>query len=155
MRRTILIEGILLLVLSFVSMAEGLRLTLFKDPHTFYDMLGPGLYIFVVGIGLTATGLVHLLVNYKKAPGAEKVAVNREMRIRMIGMILVLAIYIFLIDIFGYLVSTTIFFLIELRIVGIKSWKTNIILTIVLTGVYYIVFVEYCNMLFPRGILFR
>jgi len=34
MNITVLIEGVLLLVLSLAGIAEGLRLVIYKDPHT-------------------------------------------------------------------------------------------------------------------------
>jgi putative tricarboxylic transport membrane protein len=152
----VLIEGILLLAISLVSIAEGVRLITYKGSQTVVrDILGPSFYIFSLGIALMTTGIVHLFVNYKKDVSTEKVAINREMRIRMISMVVVLAVYTLLIDIVGYLVATIIFFFLEFRIVGIKSWIVNIILTLIITAAYYIVFVKYCEMIFPQGILFR
>ena len=45
MKRTVLIEGMMLLVLSFVGLGEAIRLISDIDPHTVYDALGPGYYI--------------------------------------------------------------------------------------------------------------
>ncbi|MFX0198031.1 MAG: tripartite tricarboxylate transporter TctB family protein [Candidatus Hodarchaeota archaeon] len=158
MKRTVLIEGILFLLVGFVSMGEGLRLTIYKDPRVLYDLLGPGLYLFLLGFIMTATGVVHLFIHYRKERkdlSMEKVAVNKELRIRMISMIVVLAIYIILIRIVGYLFATAFFFFLEFRIVGFKSWPINIILSLILTAAYYIVFVQYCRVVFPRGVFFR
>ena len=152
MKRRVLTEGILLLVISFVGLAESLRLVSVRDPHTVYDTLGPGYYILFLSLALMAAGALHIAVNYRKRIAVTKLEVDRGLRKRMIGMILTLALYTLAINFFGYLVSTVLFFLLEFRIVGIKSWRANILLTTVLTAAYYVVFIQYCNMVFPRGI---
>jgi putative tricarboxylic transport membrane protein len=156
MARTVLIEGLLLLVIGLVSMVEGLRLIIYKNPEILYDVLGPGFYVLGISILLMVTGIVYLFINYRKVPSMGKaLETNKKMRIRMMNMIVVFAIYIFLIDIIGYLVATIIFFLLEFRLVGFKSWVHNVILTLIVTIVYYIVFIHYCSLTFPRGIFFR
>jgi hypothetical protein len=155
MKRTVLIEGTLFLVLGLAGMAEGLRLVIHKDPHTLYDPLGPGLYIIVIGIGLMTLGVVHLLVNYGKLSTMERVPVDKKMKIRVMSTVAACAIYIFLISIVGYLLATILFFFLEFRIERIKSWPLVVVLSLVLSGFYYLVFVQYCNMVFPRGIIFR
>jgi putative tricarboxylic transport membrane protein len=152
MKKTIWIEGIILLVIGFVGLAESIHLVSDIDPHAVYDTLGPGYYILFLSLALMVTGALHIVVNYGKGRAAAKVEVNMELRKRMIGMILALALYTLVISYAGYLVSTVLFFLLEFRIVGIKSWRANILLTVVLTAVYYVVFVQYCSMVFPRGI---
>lgn len=154
MKRKALIEGILLLAISVAGMVEGRRLIVHKNPNTLYDMLGPGLYIVLFSAAMMITGVVHLIVNYRNPLSAEKIVISKEMRIRMMSMVAVLAVYTFLIDIVGYLIATPIFFLLEFRTVGVKSWLTNAILTVACTAGYYIVFVEYCNITFPPGIFF-
>jgi len=149
-----LIEGTLIMVFSLVAMAEGLRLIVHKDPYMLYDPLGPGFYIFALSAGLMTVGVVHLIVNYRKSPSAEKVSVSKEMRRHLFSSIMVLAIYILLIDFAGYLVATLIFNFVELKIAGVKSWGANFILTLILTIGYYVIFVKCCEMVFPRGILF-
>ena len=149
MRRTVLIEGILVLVISLGSMVEGLRLIAQRDPRTAFDVMGPGSYILFLSITLMAAGVVYFTVNYKKNLRMEKVAVNKEMRIRVISMIVVLVIYILLIGIVGYLVASIVFLLMEFRIAGVKSWSITIILSLVLSATFYMVFVQFANILFP------
>jgi hypothetical protein len=154
MRIAVLAEGALLVVVSLMGIVEGLRLVIYKDPFTLYDPLGPGLYIVAIGIGLMAIGAVHLLVHSKKLPTMERVLVDRKLRIRMISTVGVCAIYIFLISITGYLLATILFFFLEFRVQGIKSWPFVIVLSLVLSALYYFIFVHYCSMVFPRGIFF-
>jgi hypothetical protein len=154
LKRTVLIEGIFLLVISFVGVGEAIHLISDIDPHTVYDALGPGYYILFLSLALMATGATHLIVHYGKGVAAEKVVVDKAMRMNMIYMVLAMALYILLIDIIGYLIATPLFFLMEFRLAGITSWRRNIILTVIVSAVYYFVFVEYCSMVFPRGIFY-
>jgi hypothetical protein len=137
-----------------VGTAEGYRLVTHRDPHVHYDPLGPGFYVIAVSIGLMAIGVLHLAYNYGKLPAREEAPVDRRLRIRMISSILSCAAYIFLMSTIGYLLATLIYFLIEFRVEGVKSWRTVVILSLVLAASYYIVFVRLCEMVFPRGILF-
>jgi hypothetical protein len=153
MKRKALIEGIVMLVFSFVGLVEGIHLISDIDPHTVYDALGPGWYVLCISLLLTLTGAIHLIVHYREGGvAAAKAVVDKTLTRKMIYMVLAMALYIFLIDIFGFLIPTLIFFLMEFRIVGITSWLKNIILTIVITAVYYVTFVIYADMVFPRGI---
>jgi drug/metabolite transporter (DMT)-like permease len=154
MKKSVFIEGIFLLAFSLFGIAEGLRLVFERDPTVVYDMLGPGYYIVFLSVGLMAVGIAHLATNYRKAHEIQKDTMDKEMRTRLIGTVLAMVIYILFINYLGYIVASIVFFLTEFRIVGIKSWRINCILTICLTAVYYVVFVHYCDMIFPRGILF-
>ena len=155
MNKQLLVEGILILFISLISVVEGVKLVFYKDPSIFYDPVGPGLYTLLLAIFLVATSAAHFVISsYKKPPDIKKdVLVSREMRIRLISTVVNCAIYIFLISKFGYLVASLIFFLFQFRIQGIKSWLFNLILTVVITITYYFVFVKYCSLIFPRGLL--
>ncbi len=154
MNLKVLIEGILVLVFGLVAMLEGLRLITHKDPYVLYDPLGPGVYILVLSLGLMAVSVVHFVVNHRKFPGKERVAASKKMRVQLFGSIGILALYILLLHFIGYLVATLTFFFLELRIAGVKSWRTSVILTFMLTVIYYVIFVKFCDMVFPKGLLF-
>jgi putative tricarboxylic transport membrane protein len=154
MNLKVLIEGILALVFGLVAMVEGLRLILRKDPYVLYDPLGPGLYVLLLGLGLMAVSVVHFVANHRKFPGKGRVTASKKMRGQLFSSIGILALYILLVYFVGYLVATLTFFLLELKVSGVKSWLTNIILTLVLTIIYYVIFVKFCGMVFPKGIFF-
>ena len=99
------------------------------------------------------TGLIHLIFNGRKEHHLKKKDRNRETRMKMFGMLAALVLFTILIYILGFLAASAIFFLLEFRIVGIKSWTTNVVLTSIITALYYVVFVHYCNMIFPQGII--
>lgn len=146
-----LIEAIIILGFSLIGIWEGFKLTIHKDPYTLYDPVGPGPYIMVISLGLTIVGFFNLILDYRK-PARKKEAISKEMRIKMFTTIAVCAIYIFLISILGYLFATILFFFLQFKIEKIKSWRFNLILTIVISLVFYLLFVEYLSVIFPRGI---
>jgi hypothetical protein len=141
------------MVISLIGLIEGSRLTFFKAPHIQYDILGPGPYVLIISIGIMILGILHLIINFRKLITLDKAITSKEMRARMMSMVVVCGIYIFLIGTVGYLVSTILFFFLEFRILGIKFWLTNAVLTLCLTATYYFVFIRFCSMVFPRGIL--
>lgn len=153
MNRQVLVEGIFLLAIATVSLIEGLRLIIVKDPRVIYDKIGPGSFILFLSFALTAAGVAHLVINHKKIRG-EKLTMSQGAKMRVLSMSVTLAIYIFLIDILGYYVATVFFLLTEFRLVGVRSWLLNVILTVAVTAVFYIIFAVCCSLVFPKGILF-
>ncbi len=152
--RRIWIEGSLLLVISVVSLFESLRLIIYKNPRIQFDPIGPGYYILLVSLGFLVTSLIYIRHHLKEAQPKAKEHTSREMRIRLFGSFATYAIYLILVDVTGYSAATFVFFILMFRIVGIRSWPSNVVLSAVLTFAYYIVFVKYCSMAFPTGILF-
>lgn len=123
------------------------------DPKRLFDVMGPGMYILFLGIALMTVGALHLIVNRSKGPGMKEMAVGKGMKGRAFGLIVAFIVYNILIDVLGYLASTFLFFLMQFRILGIKSWRMTCILSFVLATLYYVIFERFCNMVFPRGIL--
>jgi hypothetical protein len=152
MRTSVLIEGSLVLAVGLVGSIEGLRLVMNKDPHLLYDMLGPGYFVLVFSLALMAMGVIYIAVHCTNSPRREIVVISREMRLKMINIAIVCAFYVFLISIVGYPLATFAFFLLQFRVVGIKSLKSNILLSFIVSGAYYIIFVQCFGMFFPRGI---
>ena len=156
MRVRILIEGILLGVIGLMSVIEGVRLIVFKNPVISYDPVGPSFYVLLFGLALIFVGCLYIILNYKKKPLIERqIVVDRGLRIRLIGTVAACALYVILINIFGYLVATFIFLFIQFKIANVKAWPQGFILSIAVTAFLYLVFIEYCSMIFPRGIIFR
>jgi hypothetical protein len=52
------------------------------------------------------------------------------------------------------MVSSFLFLLAEFRLAGVTSWRTILIVTVVVLASFYLIFVQYCNMPFPRGIFY-
>ena len=150
----VLIEGILITIFSLVALAEGVRLVIYKDPYVLYDPIGPGFYILALGAALMTTGIAHFIVNYRRLPVLGKMPIREGMRIKLFSSFMILAIYIYLLGFIGYLVATVIFFVLEFRVSGVASRLSNLILAFFLSGLYYVVFAVFCEIVFPKGILF-
>lgn len=155
LNKKVLGEGIFISVMGIITMIEGLKLIFIKDPAAIYDPIGPGPYLLVVSMMFTGGGIVHLVSNWRRSVGDQKVIVDKELRRKLISTIVNCAIYLLLISMVGYLVSTPIFFFLQFRIEGIKSWLRNLTLTFAISATYYCVFVKYCSLIFPRGIFFE
>ena len=155
MRVRVLIEGILLGVIGLISIIEGVRLIIFKNPVISYDPVGPSFYVLLFGLGLMIIGALYIMINYRKPLSAKRMVVDKEMRIRLISSVAACVLYVILINILGYLIATYIFLFIEFKIAGVKVWPQGFIISAVVTAFLYFVFIEYCNMIFPKGMIFR
>ena len=155
-KRRALLEAILLIVIGLTGICEAVRLIFYKDPYLLYDGLGPGHYVFVVSLLITTTGIIHLAVHLRKPQRTEERenAIAKDARTRLLCTIALFALYIILIDVIGYVVSTWIFFMVQFRIVGIKSLLLISLLSVGVTGALYSIFIKYCAVVFPRGFLF-
>lgn len=155
MRARIFVEGTLLGVIGLISMIEGVRLIIYKNPVISYDPVGPSFYVLLFGLGLMIVGILYIMINYRKPISDKKTVVDKEMRIRLISSVAACVLYVILIDLLGYLVATYIFLFIEFKIAGVKVWPQSFIISAIITAFLYFVFIEYCNMIFPKGIIFR
>ena len=152
--RRVLIEGLVLVGMSLVSLAESTRLLFYTDPIQLVDWLGPGKYLFLVSMGLLASGISYICNHLRDERGRAEEGISKEKRIRLIGAFVSAVIYIILVDVLGYGMATFIFFVLIFKVVGIESWPFNILLSIVFGSAFYFVFVRAFNVVFPRGILF-
>jgi hypothetical protein len=152
LNRKLLFEVALCLVISLISLYEGFDLTFHREITAVHYGTGPGLYLLIVSMILAVAAIAHLMINWKKPHGAEKVAIPREMRMKLFSTIGNCILYILLINLVGYLVSTLVFFLLQFRIQGIRFWF-SLLLTFIISTTFYLVFVKYCSLIFPRGIL--
>ena len=161
MRIGLLIEVIVLGGVGLLSIIEGIRLTTVKKIQP--DPLGPDFYNVGIGLILITLGFTYFISQLRKVPKREKKATEekatekeyRQYKITMISMILVMVIYIFLINLIGYLFASAIFFVLINRVVGFRSWLTNLASTTIMTVSYYVIFVKWMGMIFPRGVLFE
>jgi putative tricarboxylic transport membrane protein len=158
MRIRVLIEGILLFVIGLISVIEGVRLIIYKNLVISYDPVGPSFFVLLCGICLMIVAVLYVIVNYRKPLSTEKMVADvadKEMTIRLISAIVVCVAYIFLINIVGYLIATVVFLLLQFRITGVKNWLTNCLISIILTALFYFGFIVYCDMPFPKGMIFK
>ena len=154
MKGTVLCESLLLCFFGIVSMVEALRLIIFKNPYVLYDTFGPGWFILLASIGFMITSAAYFFKNYKKTDGDNTAVADQEATRTVVFAILAATIYIYSINFVGYTFATAVFFLLGFRIFGVKPWRKVALLTVLLTGIFYVTFVKFCAMIFPRGYLF-
>ena len=156
--KTLLSEVFIVAVLGILSVAEGVRLVN-KETLQTTDKLGPGYYSIGVGVFLLLAGLAYFLSQRKKLTGVVKEepvdapAASAGYNRTMLGMVVVMIAYIVLLDVVGYLLSTAAFFLLINRIAGFRSWLVNLGVSALMTAAFYLVFVEWLGIIFPRGLL--
>ena len=153
--KRVLGEVLFISVIGIITMVEALKLIFIKDPAAIYDPVGPGPYLLVVSMMFVGGGVVHLVTHCRKSVGDQKGIVDKKLRRKLMSTIVNCAIYFMLISNVGYMVATPIFLFLQFRIEGIRSWLHNLALTFAISATYYFVFVQYCSLIFPRGLLFE
>ncbi len=157
MKITLIVEVIVVMIVGLLALIDGTRLV-FSEKTQLYDALGPGGYSAALGFILIMVGFVYLISQRRKVFEGGKESAreeSREYKIMMISMIVVMIIYIFLVDLIGYFFASAVFFFFMNRVVGIRSWLTNLAATTVMTVSYYVIFVTWMGMIFPQGVLFN
>ena len=158
MKRTALIEGCVLFLIGVCGLYGGLTSYVNRDARTQSSAMAPGMYVLFISVAVMLTALVYVFLTYKKVP-RRTTSVNLDkaqapwMSTNVICVVSAFAIYAYLIQWIGYVVPTIIFLLVEFRLLGVKSWKRNIVLTAIVVAIFYVVFIKYCEMVFPRGAL--
>lgn len=154
-RRTVLVEGTILIGIGAVSLVEAIRLILQRDAITIHEMIGPDIYVLLLGIGLLATGLLYIWTNYKKLPPGKNTSWSwAQIDAKLAGTFLLTSAYVYSIGTLGYFVSSLLFLIAAFKCSGVASWRVTLLLSAAIASGYYILFVEYCEVIFPKGILF-
>jgi putative tricarboxylic transport membrane protein len=138
------------ILLSFfvIFLSRNIGLGEFRSP-------GPGLMPFLVGIFLLLVSLYALIRFFVKKRQAAETSPKEgdEFHFRKIGLVLFfLLAYALLLEIIGYLVTTSIMLILLFRTAGVKRWVSALIIAVVTSVVTY-VFFGYLGLRFPAGIL--
>lgn len=154
-RKKVWIEGIVLLAAGLIGVVDGLRLVVYRNPKSIEDLTGPGRYLLAVGVLLVIVAVCFLFAQWRAQPVAEPVSTaDKASRTTFAYTVAVLIAYAVLIDLVGYLISTSIFFVLILRVFGFKSWLHAVLLGLAMSAVYYVLFMRVLEMPFPHGVLF-
>lgn len=152
MRKSMLIEGLVILGIASAGIIEAMYLITHKEPYTFDEMVGPGSFILFLAVPLLITGLSYIIKNYKKKSSKIEPGFKKQINAKVFGIVLITAMYIYLIGVIGYFLSTIIFFIFAFKFSGVDNWKVNFIVTFVISSCYYIIFVKFSDMVFPKTI---
>jgi len=160
MRITLLIEIIILLALGVFSIFDGIKLVV-GGKLRLYDVLGPGYYNIGLGSLLVIVTITYLFLNLKNIKSQNKKIIEKDeenvetYKFKVVLMIACLAIYAIMLNLFGLFLSSLIFFILILKISGIKSWRNSIVTGVIFTCAFFIVFAKWLNVFFPEGKFFH
>jgi len=155
MQRKLLIECAALLAIGALGLAGGLGAYLRSDARTQSSLLQPGVYVVVIAAALIVTALAYGALGLRRLRIAAKAAPAGDAGTGGGGEVWLvyasIVLYGVLIPVLGYLPATMLFLAAEFRILGVRSWPRNVALTLATTAVFYVLFVHYGEMVFPRG----
>lgn len=156
MKRTILIECVALLAIGALGIVGGAGAYLRSDARTQSSLMQPGVYVLVIAAALVLTALAYGVLGLRRLrmqAGAKPAADTAAEGGRQVWLVYAaIVLYGVLIPVLGYLAATILFLLAEFRLLGVRSWPRNAALTLVTTAVFYVLFVHYGEMVFPRGV---
>jgi hypothetical protein len=113
---------------------------------------------YLTVIGIFCASLFVFVDTFKKEEKSKDAVVPRlewAARIRVLGLIAIMLSYIFLLHEVGYYLSTPLALAALMRHYGMKKWRIITIICLSLTGIIYLVFARFMNVLLPEGELFR
>jgi putative tricarboxylic transport membrane protein len=150
----VLILGISMFVFAAVSLWDAARITKnYRVPGAF-DMVGPDRYLagiaILIGI-LGAALIVRSLGEVRKVRQAtsESSFLDSYRHFVLLGILLA---YALLMPVFGYVLTTLVFFVATFWTMGQTDWRWTVPSSIGATAVFYFAFVRLADMALPAGI---
>lgn len=154
-KRLVLTESLVISMMGVVGVFEGVRLL--GKVQIQAEPIGPAWYVIFVSGFLLACGLIYAVkemtrfAEEKRIPFGEESA-GEPSPLGVGGIIIpagVFTAYIFLLPILGYVISTLLFFPFALRTFGEKSWIRSILISVILTAVFYVGFARVAEVVLP------
>ncbi|WP_243388170.1 tripartite tricarboxylate transporter TctB family protein [Bacillus kexueae] len=138
--------SILLILFSTLYLTLSFQLPKFPYAIVDSDILpkGLGFLLLVLSIGL------FFDKNEKKKEGKQAAKKEKTLLVGIVGMILL---YIFLLEIVGFVLTTVAFLFAMTRLLGYENWKVNGLVALSFSFVIYLSFNYLLNIYLPQGIL--
>ncbi len=122
-----------------------------KDP-------GPGLFPFLMALCLTFCSVAHFFsVVGKRSPVAPSVVEagmpggKREGHLRVLLIVFALFAYVLALNFLGFIVTTLIFMIFTLRFIEPQKWTAVFVVSILTTGMSYVIFEVWLETNLPMG----
>ncbi|MDO8629457.1 MAG: tripartite tricarboxylate transporter TctB family protein [Phycisphaerales bacterium] len=149
------IEGGVLICAGLLGMYDAIRLIVHRNPNSIEDLTGPGRYLLIVSLLITLSGVAYLASNRRLKPRDTNAVSRDAAAIRKVAsVVIIMAAYISLIQLIGYLWATPIFFTLTLRVFDVKPWLKTLAVSAAFSVAYYVVFIGLFGMHFPKGAIF-
>ena len=147
--KALLLELLFMLVLAFLGLYDGIRLSRVSLLNP--DPVGPGWYLFIVSGMLFLCALWYCFIpkNQKKriARAEKKVP---PFSIGSAGWVLiVLVVYTIVTPLVGYTPATAFFFVLALRFSGVNSWPKSIVLGLAFAAAFKFLFSDLAGISLP------
>lgn len=155
MKRTLIVECLALVAIGALGLVGGIGAYLRADARTQSSLMQPGVYVTAIAAALVVTALVYGFLGLRRLrkPGSNVEPEQEEGNARAVWMVYAgVVLYGVLISIAGYVIATVLFLAAQFRILGVASWPRIAVLTAIVTVVFYVLFVHYGEMVFPRGV---
>ena len=116
---------------------------------------GPGFLFFWTGIVIGILSLTIILRSLKMRPGegTEESIFEKRNVLKVIFVLLALLLYALLIDRLGFIIVTLLLFLFLLKVIEKKRWWFAILLSLMVTGLAYLLFETGLQSQLPKGLL--
>ena len=150
MKRNDAIGSILLFLLGGVTLILSLRM-----PLGTFRMPGTGLFPFCLGILLMILSCFYLLKLYlrgrKKGENRERIAEKAGSPKQLVLFLGTMVLATFFFNTFGYPLVSFLLMLSLLRILGMKRWGLNLLISVVTAAGSYYLFVQWLQIPLPKG----
>ncbi len=153
--RKVAIESFALIALGAIGLWGGLGSYLKVDARMASSALKPGMFVAFLGAGLVLTGVIYAIGGWRAHRRRAAAAGEGEgIEPIVLAVFAATVVYTIAMPYVGYLASTLVFLLAQFRLLGVTSWKTNLIASVLTTAFFDIVFVRYGGLDMPSGIFF-
>jgi hypothetical protein len=151
-----LIESLVVMAVAGVGLADAWRLSgVLRAGGAFHSNMGPDTYLAAVSVGLLLCGIWALIGTKRDdgAPNAGERAGSGGQASQVARVVLVLVAYVAAFPILGYLLATLIFFPVGFFVFGVRPWTKSLIVGVVVTAVFFVLFAHFAELPLPKGLL--
>lgn len=140
--------GVFFTLLGIVVLVLGLRMPSSQRG------IGPGVYPTFIAIIMIICGAVVAIENAMHGLEIPSFVIkNKPGMLRMLALLLATFLYLYLLDIVGFLLLSPFYMFFVMWLYGQRRWKSSILISILTTVILYGVFVKLFRIFLPTGIL--
>jgi hypothetical protein len=151
-----LIESLVVMAAAGIGLGDAWRLSgALRAGGTFHSAMGPDTYLATVSATLLLCGVWNLVGTRrdKETPGAHGAEDSGGLAGQVLRVVVLLIAYVAAFPILGYLLATLIFFPVAFFIFGVRPWTKSLVIGVVVTAVFFILFAYFAELPLPKGVL--